>query len=87
MTPSLPPDLDNPVERAAYKRELRMIARPVRYLGLALAVLAALLAAARALYWPRLPVVIPLFLLGIALLHLLGGIVIRARYHQARMRG
>ena len=80
-----PPDLNDPVQRAAYARELRMVARPVRYLGLALAVGAAVLAGLRARYWPHLPVVLPLFLLGVAALHLFAGIVIRAKYHQARM--
>jgi len=81
-----PPDLDDPAQRAAYKAELRMVARPIRYLGLALAVGAAVLAGLRARYWPNLPMILPLFLLGVAALHFVAGIVIRAKYHRARMR-
>ncbi len=82
-----PPDLNDPIQRAAYARELKMVARPIRYLGLALAISAAILAGLRARYWPQLPMVLPLFLLGVAALHLFAGIAIRAKYHQARMRG
>lgn len=80
------PDLSDPAERAAYRRELSGVARPVRYLGVALAIVAAVLAAG-----PRwglhVPVAIPLFLLAIAALHLIAGFVIRTHYHRARMRG
>ncbi|WP_404370981.1 hypothetical protein AB5I39_03010 [Sphingomonas sp. MMS24-J45] len=82
-----PPDLNDPVQRAAYARELKMVARPIRYLGVALALGAVVLAALRARYWPQLPMILPLFLLGVAALHLFAGVVIRAKYHQARMRG
>ncbi|MGY2735296.1 hypothetical protein [Sphingomonas sp. UYP23] len=81
-----PPDLNDPVQRAAYKAELRMVARPIRWMGVALAVAGALLAALRARYWPQVPMILPLFLLGVAALHLLAGIIVRAKYHQARMR-
>lgn len=43
----MPPDLNDLVARAAYHRELRAVARPVFYLGLALALLALAAAAAR----------------------------------------
>ncbi len=81
------PDLRDPAQRAAYRAELRMVARPIRWMGVALAVAGALLAALRARYWPQLPMILPLFLLGVAVLHLLAGMVVRAKYHQARMRG
>lgn len=81
-----PPDLNDPVQRAAYRAELRMVARPLRWMGVALAVVGALLAALRARYWPQLPMILPLFLLGVAALHMLAGIIVRAKYHQARMR-
>lgn len=86
-TAPAPPNLNDPVQRAAYQRELRMVARPIRFLGVALAIAGAVLAALRARFWPNLPMILPLFLLGVAALHLLAGIVIRAKYHQARMRG
>uniref|UniRef100_UPI0035CA331A hypothetical protein n=1 Tax=uncultured Sphingomonas sp. TaxID=158754 RepID=UPI0035CA331A len=91
MTPATvkapPPNLADPAERAAYQAELRMVARPIRWLGVALAVAGALLAALRARYWPHVPMILPLFLLGVAALHMLAGMVVRAKYHQARMRG
>ncbi len=86
MTPMPPPDLDDPAERAAYRAELRMVARPIRWMGVALAVAAMVLAILRAKLWPQIPEIVVLFLLGVAVLHMLAGIVVRMKYHQARMR-
>ncbi|MET3825619.1 MFS superfamily sulfate permease-like transporter [Sphingomonas sp. PvP055] len=83
MTP--PPNLTDPVERAAYQRELRMVARPVRWLGVVIAVLAAVLALVRARYAPQIPMVLPLFLLAVAALHMIAAVVVRVKYHQKRM--
>lgn len=80
-----PPDLDDPVQRAAYQAELRMVARPVRWMGLGLALAGAALATLRARLWPHVPMVVPLFLVGMAALHLAAGVVIRMKYHQRRM--
>lgn len=81
-----PPDLNDPAARAAYRRELRAVARPVRYLGLALAFVALAVAVAR--HWvPQVPVAVPVFLIAVAALHFAAGVVLRARYHQSRMRG
>lgn len=46
MTELLPPDLSDPAERAAYRSELRGVARKTRLAGLVLAALGALLALA-----------------------------------------
>ena len=83
MTP--PPNLNDPGERAAYQRELRMVARPVRWMGVAVAIIAAVLALVRARYAPQIPMVLPLFLLGVAALHVIAAVVIRLKYHQKRM--
>ena len=83
MTP--PPNLNDPGERAAYHRELRMVARPVRWMGVAVAIIAAVLALVRARYAPQIPMVLPLFLLGVAALHMIAAVVIRLKYHQKRM--
>lgn len=80
-----PPNLRDPAERAAYQAELRMVARPVRWMGLALAVAAMVLAILRAKVWPQIPAILVLFLLGVAVLHMLAGIVVRTKYHRARM--
>ena len=86
-TKAPPPDLTDSGERAAYQAELRMVARPIRWLGVALAIVGAVLAALRARYWPHMPMILPLFLLGAAALHMLAAMIVRAKYHQARMRG
>lgn len=82
-----PPDLGDPVARVAYARELRSVARPVRWLGLGLALIALLLAVLRARYVPALPAAVPVFLIVVAALHLVAGVMIRTRYRHARMRG
>lgn len=82
-----PPNLNDPVERAAYRRELRAVARSVRLTGVTLAVVGALLALARARVWPDLPRGIVVAVLSLALVAMAAGVVIRARYHRARMRG
>lgn len=78
-----PPNLADPAERAAYRRELRRLAPGLRYGGTALA----LLGATVAVIWPRLPGAVPLaiILLGFALM--IAGIVVRTGYHKRRMRG
>jgi hypothetical protein len=32
-----------------------------------------------------MPMILPLFLIGMAVLHVLAGVVVRMKYHQARM--
>ncbi|MDX5984099.1 hypothetical protein [Sphingomonas echinoides] len=86
MTPALPPpNLNDPAERAAYQKELRMVTRPIRWMGVALAIAGAVLAGLRARYWPQLPMILPLFLIGMAVLHVVAGVVVRMKYHRARM--
>ncbi|MFZ5796564.1 MAG: hypothetical protein ACRCS5_10250 [Sphingomonas sp.] len=86
MTPALPPpNLNDPAERAAYQKELRMVTRPIRWMGVALAIAAAVLAGLRARYWPEMPMILPLFLIGMAILHVLAGVVVRMKYHRVRM--
>ena len=85
MERAVPPDLNDPVQRAAYRRELRGVARPVRYLGMALALLALATAIARH-RMPDLPRAVPVFLLVVAALHLAAGVLLRARHHRMRMR-
>lgn len=88
----MPPDLADPEKRAAYRRELRGIARRPRRAGFAL-----VLAGAALLVWPRMGG--PWYLgdwrvqdMGWALLAAgwivwLYVIIIRTRHHQRRMRG
>lgn len=82
-----PPDLRDPVQLAAYRRELRGIARPLRYTGVAFAILGAALVIARQRWLPQMPAVIPMAALALGVLNMLAAILLRARYHQQRMRG
>lgn len=81
-----PPDLTDPTQRAAYARELRVIARPVRLMGVALLVAGALLAALQRTRLPAIPTVLPLALLALGALHMLAAIAVRGKYHRKRMK-
>lgn len=82
-----PPDLNDPVQFAAYRRELKGVASPLRRAGLAFAILGVLLAVARSWWWPAMPIAIPGAALALAVLNMLGGIAIRTLYHARRMKG
>ncbi len=82
-----PPDLNDPAQRAAYRRELQGVGRPIRYTGISFALLGVALALVRRQWIPDLPAAIPLAALGFGALNMIAGIVLRTRYHQARMRG
>lgn len=87
-----PPDISTREGRTAYRRELREIARKPRLLGFFL-----VLGGAALLAWPRMGG--PWFLGDFKTQHLGGAalalgwviwiwvIVVRTRYHKARMRG
>jgi hypothetical protein len=86
------PDLTDPEQRAAYRRELRQYARGWRWLGLALVAIALALLA-----WPRMggPWMLgpwPMQHWGWALMALAWAILFavifaRTRHHRRRMRG
>jgi uncharacterized membrane protein len=80
------PDLNDPTARAAYRRELAGVARGVRYSGVGLAAVGALLAIIRSLYWREMPKLIPLLVIVAAFVLMSAAIVIRTRYHARRMR-
>ena len=82
-----PPNLGDPAERAAYRRELQGVARPIRYTGIMFVLLGVVLAIVRLIWWPELPEIMPLAALGLGAFNMVAGIVMRTRYHQARMRG
>ena len=82
-----PPDLKDPVQRAAYRRELQGVAKPLRYTGVSFALLGALLAVVQRQWLPQMPTAIPLAAIALGVLNMLAAIVIRTRYHQQRMRG
>ena len=87
------PDLADPAERRAYRRELMAYQRPLRLFGLAMVVGGLLM-----IFWPRISgrwimvgsisleqIGWVLILLGWVVL--IGVIVLRTRYHRRRMRG
>jgi hypothetical protein len=85
--PMTPPDLNDAAQRAAYARELRYVARPLRLAGLAFAVLGVLLVVARLVWWPVMPVAIPAAALALGAFNMIAGMAIRTLYHARRMRG
>jgi membrane protein YdbS with pleckstrin-like domain len=83
------PDLSTPETRAAYRRELRGVARGVRISGLTFAVLGVAFGATRFFVdpwpiWLRI-VALVLCVVGLALIGV--GVFQRTRYHLARMAG
>jgi hypothetical protein len=81
-----PPDLSDPGERAAYRHELREVAKPFRYIGVGFALSGAALAVVRARWLPTMPTLVPLAAIAIGLFHMVAAIAIRTRYHMLRMR-
>jgi len=81
-----PPDLTDPGERAAYRRELRGVAKPFRYIGVGFTFLGVALAIVRARWLPMLPALITLAAIAIGLFHMIAAVAIRTRYHMLRMR-
>ena len=81
-----PPDLKDPAERAAYRRELQGVARGVRLGGLWLAAAGALLLAARRFEWFDAPLWLAFAVLGLGVMLMITGIATRTRYHMLRMR-
>ena len=75
------PDLDDPAQRAAYRRELKSYARPWRRLGLGLLVAGVMVVLVRGEGFD--PLSIGLVIAGWAVL--LPVIAARSRYHRRRM--
>lgn len=80
------PDLTTPQGRDAYRRELKGVARPLRFAGLAFAILGLVLTILRARLMPGLPVAVPLGAFALGLLNMLAALALRTQYHLARMR-
>jgi uncharacterized RDD family membrane protein YckC len=80
------PNLADPQERRAYRRELMDVARGVRRTGVALVVLGAALILVNA-FWRPVPnlVIWPVIAVAFALMGY--GIALRMRHHKRRMRG
>lgn len=77
-----PPNLKDPQERAAYRRELLRLYRPWRILGLVIVCAGVAWAFTKGHGWDRTAIAIEL--IGWAIL--IAIIVMRTRYHRSRMR-
>ncbi|NYT42928.1 hypothetical protein HZY97_19295 [Sphingomonas sp. R-74633] len=86
MTPRPIPNLNDPEERRAYRRELMAVAKPLRRTGVALAVLGSALILINA-YWTPIPNVVTLAAIVTGFALMLVGIGVRTKYHKRRMRG
>jgi hypothetical protein len=84
---TIPPDLKDPAQLAAYRRELRGVAKPLRYTGIAFALLGVALAVVQRNWVPQMPTAIPMAAVSLGVLNMLAAIVLRTRYHQQRMKG
>ncbi|MGV3580573.1 hypothetical protein [Brevundimonas sp.] len=83
-----PPDLESEEGRAAYRAELRKVALPLRWSGLGLIVLAALVCAGASQGWMGLPesaVVIGYGLLAVGWAMVIATVFLRTRHHRRRM--
>jgi drug/metabolite transporter (DMT)-like permease len=80
---SSPPNLTDPEERAAYRRELKRVYRGWRFLGLAIVIAGIIWLLVRGDGFDS--VSIGLLAIGWAILAAV--VVMRTRYHQRRMRG
>jgi hypothetical protein len=76
------PNLEDPAERAAYRRELIGLNRGWRWLGLAIVVLSVAIMFVRGSQFDALS----LSLLAVGWAILIGVIIKRTRYHRRRMR-
>lgn len=83
----MPPDLDDPLARAAYRRELYGVARGVRLSGLWLAVAGLVLVAAARRELLGVPMWAACSVTGFGIMLLITGVVARRHYHALRMRG
>lgn len=81
------PDLDDPAERAAYRQELRGVARGVRLAGLWLAAAGLALVVAARREWFPVPLWIAFGVAGFGAMLTITGMAARSRYHALRMRG
>jgi len=82
-----PPDLKDPVQRAAYHRELRGVALRLRRTGIGVSLAGALLVLLHRKGMEALPLWLGVGVLGIGVLVTIAAISTRAAYHRLRMRG
>jgi hypothetical protein len=81
------PNLDDPAERAAYRRELHGVARGVRLAGLWCAAAGLVLVLMARRQWLGVPLWAAFSVTGFGVMLMITGVVARSRYHSLRMRG
>jgi uncharacterized membrane protein HdeD (DUF308 family) len=82
-----PPNLKDPAERAAYRRELAEVARGTRVSGIIVAAIGAILVLLHRRELLAVPLWLAASVVGAGLMLMITGIAARTRYHQLRMRG
>ena len=80
------PDLKDPGERLAYRRELQRVAFGVRMVGLGLLLLGAAIAFVRSQWLTTMPPWLPLAVIGCGLMLIVTAVSARTRYNSRRMR-
>src|SRR3546814_17007361 len=81
------PDLRDPAQRRAYRRELMGVARTERYWGIFLAMVGIALLWMRRSGWWTVPEWLAPVAIGLGIVLMLIGIVRRMRPHRRRLRG
>jgi len=82
-----PPNLKDPAEFAAYRRELRDVVRGLRLGSVGVTIAGAAIALLRATMWPAIPLLVPLVILALGVTLMITAIAFRTAYHARRMRG
>jgi fatty acid desaturase len=82
-----PPNLSDPAEFAAYRRESRQVVRGLRLGSVGVTIVGALIALLRATIWPALPILVPMLAIALGVMLMITAIAFRTAYHARRMRG
>ena len=87
MADRAPPDLNDRAELAAYRQELRGIARGWRWSGIALATIGAIVLVLRSRHLIAVHVLVPILIIVVAIVLMSIAILNRSLHHARRMRG
>jgi hypothetical protein len=82
-----PPNLNDPAELAAYRRELRDVVRGLRLGSVGVTILGAVIALVRAKVWPAISLLVPAVVIALGATLMITAIAFRTAYHVRRMRG
>ncbi len=82
-----PPDLSDPAQLVAYRKELRGVARWSRYSGVGLAMIGAVLLVLRSRHVIAVHVLVPILIIVAAIVLMSVAILKRSVHHARRMRG